>query len=400
MEVRSDAWGPEYDPGDQIGTLPQARYVIIVHAEEYIMISSESTACCPPDFLRGPRRLLIVRLRNLGDCILSTPVVRALKQWNPSLKISLLVESRFAGVYHGNPHIDHLEILPRSGSALERLRQRWHCAVGLRKGQFDCTWNLHGGSTSLYFTLASRSSVRIGYAHYRQSSRYTHLAPSAALIWGKSPIHTVENQLAPLKWLGIVQQTEGLNPEVFLSAESTQAVDRFLREHIGHDQPFVLVQPTATLRTKQWPEERFSRLIQKIQREENRKVVLSVGPGEAETARKVLAAGGLDLPVFQGKNLEELKSVLHRAELFIGNDSGPMHLAAALKKPVLAIFTSSHFEAWHPWGTPFLSCRSSLPCVPCPGYRCYEYENARCVDNISVDQVWQGYRELRRRSFS
>lgn len=347
-----------------------------------------------PHLLAGAKRLLIVRLRNLGDCILSTPVIRALKDWNPSLHITLLVEQPFAGVFRGNPGIDHMEILARSGSWWHRYRDRWHCTRRLQQGGYDCVWNLHGGSTSLYLTLAAHAPVRIGFVHYRRPSAYTHLVPAAADIWGKSPVHTVETQLAPLKWLGIVERAESFSPEIFTTPQAKEQADRFLDKiHLSH-RPFLLIQPTATLRTKQWPEERFSRLIDHIRNKSDLAVVLSAGPGEEDIARRVLRHQRDPIPVYQGTDLEEFKAILQRSHCFIGNDSGPMHLAAALHRPVLAIFSSSNYDAWHPWGTTFEAVRTDLSCSPCPGYRCYRYESPRCVEGITEEQVWQSLQRL------
>ena len=350
---------------------------------------------CRPDFLAGNKRLLVVRLRNLGDCILATPVFRALKQWNPSMQITVLAESTFAPVYHGNPFIDHIEAIPRGGPWMGRLLERRRCAKRLGQGGFDCAWNLHGGSTSLYFTLASRAPVRIGFAHYRRAGAYTHLVPPASQIWDHAPLHTLETQLAPLKWMGIIDRAKSFSPEVFITADAFRSVDSFLGRYIAKSQPFILVQPTATLRTKQWPEERFAELILRIRQTYGSEIIVSIGPGEEATANRLLAYDRIKIPVFQGRNLEELKAILQRAAVYIGNDSGPMHLAAALQRPVLAIFSSSNYDAWHPWNTNFTAARTNLDCSPCPGYRCYEYESPRCLQGISVDQVWQAFQQLR-----
>ena len=87
-----------------------------------------------------------------------------------------------------------------------------------------------------------------------------------------------------------------------------------------------------------------------------------------------------------------------RCSCFVGNDSGPMHLAAALQRPVLAIFGSSNLTAWRPWGTDYEVARADLPCIPCPGYRCYEYDQPRCIRSIHPMTAFQAFCRLRERN--
>src|SRR5207237_158547 len=160
--------------------------------------------------------------------------------------------------------------------ALRRLRQR----------SYDLVWNLHGGSTSLLLAMAPQSNARMGFEHFRQANRYTHRVPSAAGIWGKTPVHTVETQLAPLKWLGLPRHGTQFLPRGYVSPEASRTAESFLEQHRLSRRPFVLIQPTATLRTKQWPEEKFAQLLERIRSKYGMDVVLSTGPGEEGVAHR------------------------------------------------------------------------------------------------------------------
>lgn len=344
--------------------------------------------------LKDLNKLLIVRLRNLGDCVLMTPVLETLRQWRPNLEITVLVERPFSAAFSNNPHISRLEVLDRPAGPLGTYRCRAAILRRLRQSSFDLVWNLHGGSTSLLMSLAPRSRMQMGFEHFRQAHRYSLRAPSAAGIWAKDPVHTVETQLAPLKWLGVPIAESAVRPRVYVSPEALQQADTFLERCGLAGRPFVLVQPTATLRTKQWPEDRFCRLLRLIRARCGLDVVLSAGPGEEAVAQRV--AQGFDPQVARvlGWGLEELKALMSRCSYFIGNDSGPMHLAAALQRPLVAIFGSSNYNAWHPWGTDYEAVRADLPCVPCPGYRCYEFDTPRCIEGLRADAVFSAFERL------
>jgi heptosyltransferase-3 len=175
--------------------------------------------------------LLIIRLRNLGDCVLMTPVLEILKNWHPSLEITVLVEKSFVSVFSGNPHIARLIVLNRSRNPISTYWSRWEVMKALRGESYDLVWNLHGGSTSLMLALSPQSRMILGFEHYRNSNRYTHRVPAASSIFNKPVVHTVETQLAPLLWLGIPVTHEMMKLQVQVSRNASILVDAFLDRH-------------------------------------------------------------------------------------------------------------------------------------------------------------------------
>lgn len=340
------------------------------------------------------KSLFIVRLRNLGDCVLMTPALEVLRRWRPALQITVLVEEPFAAVFTNNPNITRVEVVERGNGPWDRYYSRLRAIRRLRRETYDLVWNLHGGSTSLMFTMSPQSTARLGFAHYRNAGQYTHRVPPASNVWEKTPVHTVETQLAPLKWLGLPVNGPVIPLSVYLTPEACRRVEQFMEAQQLTGKPFVLVQPTATLHTKQWHERNFAELIRRIHKEYPLEVVLAVGPREEAAAGRVDGLLRRRVPVFCGYGLEEFKALMALCSFYVGNDSGPMHLAAALKRPVVSIFGSSNFHAWHPWGTDFEAVRSDLPCIPCPGYRCYEFDSPRCIESISVDLVFRAFQRL------
>lgn len=341
----------------------------------------------PPIDLRALSSILLIRLRSLGDTVLMTPVVSALRRWRPDLHIAALVESRFAAVLHGNPKLDEVIEAPAGGFGfLGGLSAKRAAVAAIRRHPYDLALNLHGGTTSLLYTRLARSRYTVGSVSYRYPFAYGLRAPAAAEIWRRTALHTVENQLAPLQWLGI-PVTPLPDLEVFVASTARARIGSRLEALGLADRPFVLIHPTATLFTKQWAEEKFSRLVDHIASTYRLPVVLTVSGAERSVAQRIQAGTTTKPAVLDALSLSDLMAVIERAALFIGCDSGPAHIASALKKKVVVIFGSSNAVAWRPWQTTYELVQSGLPCNPCPGYRCYAFDAPRCIFEISVDTV-------------
>ncbi len=264
-------------------------------------------------------RVLIVRLRSLGDCVLTTPAILILKQARPDLEIGVMVEGRFAPVFAGNP--DVAALLPPSPVT----------ALGFRP---QLTLNLHGGPRSTWLTAASLARRRAGFAHYRSAPWiYNVTIPSAQEVLGverQRPVHTAEHLAAAMFYLG-VGRVEIPRARLFAAQAPPPPC------------PYAVIHPFASQPDKTWPAGRFVEAARHIQSE------LSLEP---------VFIGGRedDFTAFNGfrcapGSLEDSKRLLGGASLFLGNDSGPAHMAAAFGLPVVVLFGSSHVDQWRPWKT-------------------------------------------------
>jgi lipopolysaccharide heptosyltransferase III len=257
------------------------------------------------DRLPSGARIAVIRLRSLGDCVLTTPAVALLKQFRPDLRVTVVVEPRFAPVFEGNPDIDQIH-------------------DGFTRA--DLAINFHGGPRSIALTLASR--FRSGFAHHRGSFLYSHRIPRAQEILGvERRVHTAEHLASAMFWLG-VPQTE--IPRARLSANPPKERGNY-----------AVIHPFASAPDKTWPASRFVEVAKRLSGLEP---VFLAGPGD-DTAR---FAG---FRVLKNEPLARVKSLISGAALFIGNDSGPAHIAAAFGVPVVVIFGASDPVAWAPWRT-------------------------------------------------
>ena len=261
-------------------------------------------------------RAAVIRLRSLGDCILTTPALAILRESRPDLKLAVVAEERFFPVFEGNPDVDAL--LPPRARAL----RAWGPQLCL---------NLHGGNRSLALTLLSGARVRAGFGHFRASFAYHVRIPTAQEVLGVSrTTHTAEQLASAMFYLG-AQRREIPRAELFAQRPAAA-------------RPYAVIHPLALGVGKTWPTERFVAVAGYIAEE------LGLEP-------VIIAGGGEDLTAFRryrtliGAPLAEVKSLMAGASLFVGNDSGPAHMAAAFGTPVVVIFGSSDPAVWAPWRT-------------------------------------------------
>ncbi len=343
-----------------------------------------------PDLPSGAR-ILILRLRSIGDIVLLTPALQLLKAWRPDLRVSVMAESRFRDLLEGNPNLD--EILfsgkPAWGrSVVSRLRQVRH----LRRRGFSLCLNLHGGPTSRLFARWCGAPWRVGFAHYRGASAYNILVPDARTILNQPSLHTAEHQAAAFFHLGL-PRTEIPRAQIFSgAAHATWWEARRTSLGIGSGQPYAIIHPTAAYRTKEWAAEGFARIGEHLERGAGITPVYSCGPGESPVLDAVEKASGRNVKRLQEVSLGQFAAALSGAKLFVGNDSGPAHMAAAPARPLVVIFGSSSSSIWGPWPRPDVNAaarvvQNPFACNPCPGDRCYQFARPECILSVTFDQV-------------
>jgi len=350
-----------------------------------------------PDLPAGAR-ILIVRLRSIGDIILLTPTLRLLKEWRPDLRVSVMIESRFRDLLQGNPAVEEI-LTPGEGSGARNILSRLAVIRGLRRRGFSLCVNLHGGPTSRLFVRWSAAPWRVGFAHYRGASLYNLLVPDARTILNQPSLHTAEHQAAAFFYLGLPRK-EIPRAQIFSGAEQAAWWDsQRATLGIALGQPYAILHPTASYKTKEWAPEGFARLGEYLERQARVAPIYSSGPGEAPVLDAVEKALGAPLRRLEGMSLAQFAAALAGARLFVGNDSGPAHMAAALARPVVVIFGSSSSPIWGPWprqgsGPGGRVVQNPFDCNPCPGDRCYQFARPECILSVTFEQVKDAVEEV------
>jgi ADP-heptose:LPS heptosyltransferase len=343
-----------------------------------------------PDLPPGAR-LLLIRLRSIGDIVLLTSALRLLKEWRPDLRISVMVESRFRELLEGNRAVEEI-LTPGESSGWRKFSSRYEAIRGVRKRAFSVCVNLHGGPTSRQLVRWSGARWRVGFAHFRGSRLYHILIPDARSILGQPSIHTAEHQAAVFFYLGMPRKEL---PRAQLWPGTRQATWwEAKRQSLGisSEQPYAIVHPTALYKTKEWAPERFAQLGEYLEGQASLAPVYSCGPGESPVLDAVEKASGSTIRRLEDASLGQFAAALAGARLFVGNDSGPAHMAAALSRPAVVIFGSSSSSIWGPWPRQSLNpaarvVQNFFDCNPCPGDRCRRFEKPECILSVTFDQV-------------
>jgi ADP-heptose:LPS heptosyltransferase len=264
-------------------------------------------------------RAAVIRLRSLGDCVLTTPALALLKRARPDLRLGVSVEERFRTVFEGNPAVS--EILAPTWQAV----RQWKPTL--------CV-NLHGGSRSQWMTALSGARWRAGFAHHATTLAYNCKIPRAQRILGVNrTVHTAEHLASAFFALGVPLQNV---PRAQLFTVDPLKTDPAPKGRYG------VLHPFASAPDKQWPAERFCEVARYLKLWNITPVFLA-GPNDEVSPFTTHC-------LVQGP-LSDAKSLLSKAAVFIGNDSGPAHMAAAFGVPSVVLFSTSNPAIWGPWRT-------------------------------------------------
>ena len=314
-------------------------------------MKSEATS---PNARRTPldwsllKRVLLVRLRSIGDTVLMTPCLQALKEFKPDVEISVVTEPVAAPILQGHPLVDNLLVAPRS------LASRLSLVARLRRMDFGAAFNLHGGSTAMFLTAGSRARFTFGFGDQQGAWMLSQRAPAPQVLLGRTTIHSVEQQLALLSFAGVPLPEE---PRLSLptSTESAASARTRLAEaeipvaSLASGR-FAVVAPGAAFESKRWGAREFAAVIDHLNTRWRLASIIVAGPGQEQLSEEVARHSDSKPRIVSKISLAELIAIIGNfGRLFVGNDSGPMHIAAALCCPIVAVFGSSNPDVWHPW---------------------------------------------------
>ena len=329
------------------------------------------------------RRVLVVRLRSIGDTVLTTPSLFALRRFLPDAQIDILLEDWVAPVLDGSGLVDRVITIPRDSTTA-----RARIARELRAARYDVVYNLHGGTTATLLTRATGAKHRVGFEHYQYARLHNHAAPSSLDIWQRPKLHSVEQQLALIGWTG-VPVTDRPATNLVVTESALQSVSDKLRAAGFNDsgKSLALIHPTAAFETKQWATEKFARVTEELAARGLTPVAI-VTLKEKQLAESLINQSSARVIALTDLSLPEVTALASRARLFVGNDSGIAHIAAAAGAACVVIFGSSNVAHWRPWTTQANEVvLEEMPCQPCHGYFCAEFEKPECILRVPVERV-------------
>lgn len=335
--------------------------------------------------MKNYSRILIIKLKQPGDVLVSTPVLAALKEVWPEARVAYLVSRGTEEMVSGHPLLDDLLVADRRQ---ESWSHSWRLLQNLWRANFDLVLELSGGDRGAFYALATRAPERVGFERpglplWQKQGAFTRLLPRPPV-----KMHMVEQNLEAVRALG----GEPRHPRLQFYWEE-RVEDRMARrlQDLGFSpRGFVVMHPGAGWLFKCWTATGYARVIEQIQGVWSLPVILTASraPHEQELIREILTECRQTPINLAGQlTLKELGALIAKARFFFGADSAPMHLAAAVNTPAVALFGPSGAYNWGPWGEGHLVIQKDLECVPCGQDGCDGSKISRCLTELTPEEV-------------
>lgn len=347
-----------------------------------------------PVELPRAERILLIKLREIGDLLLTTPAVRAVRAAYPRSHLALLVNSGTEEVVTGNPDLDEVLVFDRRWKTLplrQRCRREGNFVREVRRRRFDVVFDFTGGDRAALLAWLSGAGVRVSYNFNRgfagKRRLYTH-----QVEWGARVKHMVEHGLDLVRpFLGGRGEEPVPSPFMPCPPEDRERVRTRLRaEGVEEGDLLVHVHPTSKWFFKCWRDEAVAEVIDYLTGGLGARVAVTSGPAsrEVEKASRIVSLCRHRPLNWAGRtSLKELAALSAASRLFVGVDTGPMHIAAAVGTAVVALFGPSGDRQWGPWGEGHTVVSLPVPCRPCGRDGCYGSKRSECLEMISAFEV-------------
>lgn len=346
------------------------------------------------------RRALVIKLRHHGDVLLSAPVFSVLKTHAPGCEIDALIYADTAPMLALHPAISSIHCIDRRDKMqdwITQVKAEWSLIQALRQRRYDLIVHLTDHPRGAWLSrvcrpLCSVARKRSGRGRWWAGS-FTHLYGSPL----QSPRHAVEQNLDALRRIGIFPAPDERSLTLVAGAAAELRVGQLLSEIGASTSSFIHIHPASRWFFKCWTIDKMAALIDRLH-DEGHRIVLSAAPSNDEMAmiaalQQIVRQPALSLA---GQlSLKELAALTARARLFIGVDSAPMHIAAAMGTPTVALFGPSGDKEWGPWGVAHRIVASDAhPCRPCGIDGCGGGKVSDCLENLPVERVYRAVQEL------
>lgn len=330
------------------------------------------------------RRILIVRLDRIGDVLLSTPVIKAIRDACPDSHIAMMVRPYARDIVEGNPYLNEVIVYDKSGDE-KSLAGNLRFVKKLKDERFDLAVILHPTQRTHLIAACAGIPVRVGYDK-KYGFLLTKRIPHAKQFGLK---HEIDYTLDILRYIGIEPADRTLHMPISGSSE-LKVKELFNGSGIKDTDTVVAINPGASCPSKRWKAENFAKVAGSLIDKHGVKIVIISGRDDRAFGNRVASLLGNRCLDLSGKtSVADLASVLKRARLFISNDSGPVHIACAVGTPVVAIFGRSDRglspERWGPSGSRDIVVHKDVGCGVCLAHNCMI--KFKCLEAVTVEEV-------------
>ncbi len=326
---------------------------------------------------KKPSKILIIKPSSLGDIVHSLPFLNAVKTCFPEAEIHWVVAKGFEELLEGHPMIDKLWVINKDAwkkiqFAKNTMTEIKKLFKALKKEKFALVIDLQGLLRSGIITTATCSPVRVGFREAREGSRFFYTLK----VTGGKNIHAVDRYLKIAEFLGCDTS------DVVFSFPLFEKSSSFILHPLSF-QDYVVIVPGARWKTKRWAPERFGELSRRLPLQ----AIIVGSKSDGEIANVIVSLSGGNAISLAGKtDLKDLIEIMRGAKFIISNDSGPMHIAAALGVPVFAVFGPTDPLRTGPYGKGHTIIKEDISCAPCFRRTC---DDMKCMNDLSLERVFE-----------
>lgn len=327
----------------------------------------------------SPKKILIIQLRQLGDVLLTTPVIKPLKERFPDAKLSFLTEKNAYDILSGNPYLDEIIVIPRKSSTGGQIK----VILDIRRKGFDLILDYMANPKTAYISLFSKAKIKVTIDRSLRRFAYDiRVNPVGG--------YAVDYKLSMLRPFGI----EGADsmPYIFVPHESNDKITAFLKAASIRDDDFVVcIDATHRRVTRKWAGKGFAEVADRLKELYSAKVVFLWGPGEREEVERIMSLCRHRHIIDPGSDIKGLAALIKKADLLIGNCSFPRHVAVSQGTPTLVVLGATS-EGWTHPAAIHQTVKKGLPCQPCNKNAC---NDLGCLTTLTADEVMAGFEEIR-----
>ncbi len=322
-------------------------------------------------------KILLVRMRRIGDILMTTPAVQALRAHYPRAHMTYVVEEPYRALVEGSPDLDEVAVFPRDLSPGEFLR----LMHPLRERRYDLLIDFHGGPRAFWISLLSRAGCKVGHRLKYKHHFYDLTLPRT------SRHHSVEDHLNLVRAVGVEIKDAPRLTMAPASEREAENIDGVIRREELKGRRIIVLHVGAGNRFRDWGEDNLGLLISRLSSLPDVGVALIGGPEDVSRSNSLAAPyAGRVASLAGGLNLREVRELILRADLFVGPDSGPMHIAATTETPIVAYFGPTLPAQFSPWRAEATLLEKAHDCRPCRQRDCV-HADIRCLLEIKPEEV-------------
>lgn len=340
-------------------------------------------------FPKNPQKILVRSTNWIGDAVMTTPAVRTIRENFPESEITMLVHPWVSDVFRYSPRVDRLFLYEKKG-VHRGPKGMLRLAAELREEHFDCAFLLQNAFEAALITKVAGIPVRAGYTTDARGLLLTHGVPREQELIGRHQVHYYQRML-----LGLGLKLAPTVLELYIPGFQIEAAHEMLAQRIGpvaRRAPLIGFNPGAAFGpAKRWPAEKFAQLAELIGRDSEARILIFGSAADSVTAAAIMDRAGKVadrlIDCTGATSLIEAMALIGECDVFVSNDSGLMHVAAALHTPLIAVFGSTDHIATGPFSDNAIVIRKPLSCSPCKKTDCPE-KHLQCMQMITAAEVY------------